>query len=457
MHKGSILKCGVVAVLALRATVGLAQESGIVAPAARAVQQPAGEEARSYSRFIDNASGSTADDVVRYAFDHNGELGAARQMVAEAAGRLHQAGVKPNPMVESSYQKAVTSADNSLTVGAELPLELGGRRAARIAVALQELELRKEEVADFERRLAADVRTKYADGVAAARNLKLSEDALRLDRDVYRLVVARVQLGKTAPLEQNTLLVELNRIRALRVQALSKAELAIFDLKKLIQMPSDQVLRLRDELEDHYRPPAQQEAVKEALSSRPDLAAAIAEEKLAQAQVEQVRVEGKVDASIFANYQRMNFGFNIRGFDSQGGLAPVTGIFHYATFGIRLTLPVRNKNQGLIEAAVASAEGAHEKRQFAEIAVRNDVASAYVRLDRATEALGMYKNGVLSQADDNLDVIRQAYLLGQRSMLDYSTEMRRYVDIEMGYTDVLKEYLESRVDVRRAVGDSSIH
>ena len=46
-------------------------------------------------------------------------------------------------------------------------------------------------------------------------------------------------------------------------------------------------------------------------------------------------VEGKVDASIFANYQRQNMGFGVRGFNDAGALAPVQGIFHYATFGLR--------------------------------------------------------------------------------------------------------------------------
>src|SRR5215467_11786904 len=135
-------------------------------------------ETQNYSQFVDNVGGATADEIVRYALEHNGELGAARQMIAEATGRLHQAGLKPNPMLESSYQKAVTTTDNSFTIGAELPLELGGRRPARVAVAERELEMRRAEAADFERKLAADVRAKYADAVVAARNLKLAEEAL---------------------------------------------------------------------------------------------------------------------------------------------------------------------------------------------------------------------------------------------------------------------------------------
>ena len=59
---------------------------------------------------------------------------------------------------------------------------------------------------------------------------------------------------------------------------------------------------------------------------------------------------------------------------------------------------------------------------------------------------------VRAQALLNLDVIRQTYTMGRRSLLDYLEEQRRYIEIETGYTDVLKEYFDSLVEIERAVG-----
>src|SRR5262245_51712724 len=65
-----------------------------------------GKEAESkYAQFIDQISGKAADDLVRYALEHNGELQAARAMIAGARGRLRQAGLKPNPTIETSGSK----------------------------------------------------------------------------------------------------------------------------------------------------------------------------------------------------------------------------------------------------------------------------------------------------------------------------------------------------------------
>ena len=429
-----------------QATMGIVLSGNATEPV-QLVQTPS-----SYPRFIDPVNGLTADDLVRYALAHNGELAAARQMIAEARGRLHQAGLRPNPMVETSETHAVTTSDNMTMIGAELPLELGGRRKARVGVAQRELELRDAEVADFERKLAAEVRMKYSDVIAAARNLKFTEDLLTLTRDSHRLVQARVERGKSAPLEQNVVFVELSRVDAIRINFESKSEVALFELRKVIGMSPSEPLRLRGEFDTSRQPGMQNDAIRNALASRSDLVAARAAENLAQAQIEQARVEGKVDASLFANYQRQNMGFGVRGFNDAGGLAPVQGIFHYATFGVRLNLPVRNQNQGNIEAAIAAAEAARNRREFNEIVVRNEVASAYARFERAQAALAVYRDNVRSQAQLNLDVVQQTYTLGQKTLIDYINEQRRYIDIETGYTDALKEFFNSLVEIERAAG-----
>jgi outer membrane protein, heavy metal efflux system len=401
---------------------------------------------------IDPVNGMAPADLVRYALEHSGELAAARTLIDEARGRWRHAGLKSNPMIEASGSPAVTSSDYNLMVGIELPLELGGRRRARVASAEREIEMKEAEVRDFERRLAAEVRVKYAEAVAAARNLKFSEDLLELNRNSHRLIRARVDLGKSAPLEGNLVWVELNKADVMRIGFESGAEVAMLELKKVIGMSPEEPLRLRDELELERQTPPQSESLRRALESRPDLAALRAAESLAAAQAEQARVEGKVDASIFANYERMNFGYGIRGFNDAGALVPVTGVFHYATFGLRLTLPVRNKNQGLIEAAVAAERAARRRRDFAELIVRNEVAAAYARYERARAAAAIYRDRVIAASSDNLDVLRQAYTLGQKNMLDYIAEQRRFIEVETGYTDLLKENFDALSEIERVVG-----
>ena len=238
----------------------------------------------------------------------------------------------------------------------------------------------------------------------------------------------------------------------MRIGFESRAEVAVLELKKVIGMPPDQPVQLRGDFEVTHAGATQGDAIRHALTTRPDLLAARAAERLASAQVEQARTEGKADASIFAGYERMSTGFDVFGLNSAGVRAPVMGIFHNLTFGVRLSLPVRNKNSGNVEAALASAEAARSRREFAELVVRNEVAAAYARFERAQSALAIYREGVRNQAERNLDVVRQTYTLGQKTALDYISEQRRFVEVETAYTEALKEYFNSLAELERSAG-----
>lgn len=404
--------------------------------------------------ILAQTNGPATNDLTKLALERNGDLQAARQMIAEVRGRLRQAGLKANPMLETSGTRAVNSPDNYLMLGMELPLELKGRRRARVDVAAKEIEVREAEIRDFERKLVSDVQMKFSVVIAAQRNLRLTDDLLNLTRDLLRLVNARVQEGKSAQLEANLLAVELSRIEAMRIGADSQVEIALLDLKKTVGVNPDEPLPLQGDFVTERQLPARGELILLALKNRPDLAAARAAESLAAAQLEQARTEGRVDASIFTNYQRMNLGYDVNGFNEAGALTPVTGVFHMLTFGVRLQLPTRNKNQGNIEAAAAAVETARLRREFAETVARNEVASAFIRYERAGSAIGVYSESVLKQAQKNLDVIRMAYEFGQKTVLDYISEQRRFVELETGFTSLLKEAFDSLIEIERAVAAS---
>lgn len=402
-------------------------------------------------RYVDSNSGMTADEAVAYALLHNGELLAARKEVEAAQALVRQAGLKANPQLDLSISQNVTGPDNNITVNGMLPLELGGRRSARIQVAEREVEVQAQAVADRERMLAASVRAKFGEALAVILKLGFDEELISTSVQGYKLVVARVIEGRTAPLEQNMVLVEVNRLRSMRETSEGNVQVAMLELRNLLGMNPEEPLRLRGDFNDllSLLPPVAS-ATERALSERPDLKLARAAEKLAEARIEQARSTGRLDASLIAGYQRMNFGFPVNGITDAGQLRPVQGVFHYATVGISLDLPVRNKNQGAIEAAVAGVEAARLQREFAELTVRREVASAYARYTSAARAMEIFRVGVRDQAHANLDVVRQTYEFGAKTLLDYIGEQRRYIELENNYIDALLDTYKARVEIERA-------
>jgi cobalt-zinc-cadmium efflux system outer membrane protein len=151
-------------------------------------------------------------------------------------------------------------------------------------------------------------------------------------------------------------------------------------------------------------------------------------------------------------YQRQDVGFPLNGLTSSGATRPIQDVFHYFGGGVSITLPVRNQNQGNIAAAGATAKAAERRLDGTTLTVRQEVEAAFAQYAAAARSLAVYERGVRDTARRNLDVVRQTYQLGRTTLLDVIAEQRRFIDVEMGYTESLKQVYDAAVDVDRAVG-----
>ena len=394
----------------------------------------------------------TVEEVVARAVADNPDLRAVRAEVDAAVGRLRQAGLRPNPELDLGGQKALSS-DNNLTVALRLPLDLNDRKGGRVAVAEQDVELKRRLLADRERRLRADVRMKAGDLLAARRNLQIAEELLDVNRRAFSVVGSRVREGAAPTIEESLQLVEVNRLDASRQLLANRVEIATLQLKLLAGMPPDAQLTVRGELILSVAPLDRAEAIRRALASRPDLAAARAEADMARATIRKEQAEGRWDASVNVGYMRQDFGFGgLNGLTSSGQTRPIQDVFHYFGGGVTIVLPVRNRNQGNVAAAEAGAQAAERRLEFAALTVQQEVGAAFAQLEATGRSLEIYGRGVRDVARRNLDVVRQSYELGRGSLLDVIAEQRRLIDVETGYTDVLKQVYDAAVEVERAVG-----
>jgi outer membrane protein, heavy metal efflux system len=394
----------------------------------------------------------TVDQLVTRALADNSELHAVRAEVDAARGRLLQAGLRPNPMLDLSGQAGVTGPDNNITVGVTLPLDLNRRKAGRVGVAERELEMKGAQVAEQERRLRAGVRMKAGELLAARRNLHFTEELLEVNRNALGLVQQRVRRGAVPSLEENLMLVEVNRLDATHRILESRVEVLRLQLKTLAGLEPDAPLSIRGDLS---LPPVRldrEEWLRRALVARPDLLVAQAEVEMARAKIRNEQAEGRWDASVNVGYMRQDFGYGLNGLTMNGELRPITDIFHYVGGGVTVMLPLRNRNQGNVVAAFAETQAAERRTDFVTLMIHQEVAAAFTQHEAAQRSLEIYTRGVREVARQNLEIIRKAYDLGRTSLLDVITEQRRYIEIEMGYTESLKQVYDAVVDIERAGG-----
>src|SRR6266478_7285598 len=145
--------------------------------------------------FLDPQTGLTESELVARALVNNPALAAERQAIDSAKGSVAQARLRANPSLAVGGLKEVNGDDNRFTIGTEIPLELFGRRAHRTEVAELRLTGIRATVTDKERLLAGEVRMRFAETLAAARNVEFVEQLLRANQEFLKLMEDRVREG----------------------------------------------------------------------------------------------------------------------------------------------------------------------------------------------------------------------------------------------------------------------
>jgi outer membrane protein, heavy metal efflux system len=407
-------------------------------------------------QYIDEQNGITLEVAISRALEREPSLRAVRADVAVARGVRQQAGLRPNPTLSFERREEPTGTDNQTAVTVEWPLDLF-RQHGRVQTADRQLEATQFAVTDRERLLAADVRMQYGAAVVAIRDLAIADDLVVAVRRQFELLRARVQEGATPPLERDLLDVELRRFETDRLLAAGRADVAVVQLKRLLGVAPEEPLLLRDSLESlaaSPQPPVGSSSTgSSSLPQRPDVLEAETRVKLAEARAEQARREGRVDVSLFGTYMRMDAGFPQQGFGAAGHLERVRGLFHYLAGGAMVTVPLLNRNEGQIAAALAERTGAEARREAVELDVRAEVAAATARDAQAQRAVALYAGSARGLARQNLDVVTQTFQLGRATVFDMLAEQRRYLEVEQAYTNALREAWEARAALKRALGE----
>jgi len=398
---------------------------------------------------------ATGVDLVRRALQANGELAAARLELNRARARLRQAGLRPNPTLDvqqASGKLASSEDERDFSVGVAFPLELGGKRQRRIDVAEAELAATEAEVTDRERRLVQQVLSSYADALAAARELEITNSVQDLDNQTVRVVRTRVEQQDASRLELNLLLTEVARLRSQRALAEGRLNASLGTLRTLIGASPTESLTLDDPQttlasELITIPATLDVAITTALQMRPDLKLARLNELAAEAGLRLSRAVARPDLTISAGVTTS------RQFLSPDNAAiPILDHDRAITLGVSVPLPFFNRNQGAISESQIAIQQTRLRREFLEQTVRTEVASAYERVRATQSAADIFQQSVTTQASDNLRVIRAAYEIGEFKITDVITQQRQFLDAEREYASALAERYRATADLQAAMG-----
>ncbi|WOK36131.1 TolC family protein [Sphingomonas sp. C3-2] len=362
-------------------------------------------------------------------------LDAAEADINAAAAARTVAGLRPNPSISVEAENVAGSGPYRGTQSLEtttsfaLPIELGGKRSARIGVA----DARSRRVAVQAAITQADLRFNviqaYAEAAAAQQRLVTASDQARIAAEGFRAAQVRVQAGRASPIEMQR--ADVARINAdadvERAQRL--VEVSRFSLSKLIGQPVSGTLDTNwfTGVRSNYGPLRE-------IDSTGTLAMAAAEADLAVA-----------DAGVrLARSQRvpdLTVGAGARYMRETGDTA--------ALFSLTIPLPLFNNGKAAVDQASSERLRAEAQKRVTALEVDQAIARAQAEAANASTSAVTAKGPALAAAEEAARIARIGYREGKFGQLELLDAERTLAETRLAAIDALLNYHNAQAQLER--------
>ncbi len=116
------------------------------------------------------------------------------------------------------------------------------------------------------------------------------------------------------------------------------------------------------------------------------------------------------------------------------------------TLGLTATIPLYNRNQGNITRAKINVNQTQLQASSQERQVVSDVLDAAQELEQSYISVLEFRREIIPASEKMRDAAQTLYLQGEYSVLDF-------LEAQLAYNDVVKQYRDSMVRHRRAILD----
>lgn len=378
----------------------------------------------------------TLDDAVLAAGGSAPASEAATAAIDAARLGRTVAGLRPNPQVQGQIENIAGTGPYSglrsaeTTVGVAIPIELGGKRSARVAVANAQLSRAELQAAI----VAADVRVQvtqlYVEAIAAERRLITARDQVRIAGEALRAASVRVQAGRASPLEEQRANVAKVNADANAERSARLAETARANLARRIGRPIDGSLDvgLLDRLPQAVIGPV---APVRAIGTLA-LAAADADLAIADAGVRLARANRVPD---------LNVGPGLRRLEETNDTA--------AVFTVSIPIPIFNNGRAAVAQAHAQRTQAEALRRVTALDVEQAISEAETEAANAATTARTAAGPALAAAQEAARIARIGYREGKFGQLDLLDAERTLADTRLAAIDALANYQNAQARLGR--------
>ena len=352
-------------------------------------------------------------------------LAEARALVEAADGRVKQAGLYPNPEVVTRMESAPftgnTTGDAEYLGGISQPIPLGGRLSKARRVEKLKKETLVKSLNLKKRVIRSIIHQTFVTAVYYEQVVQVRTEILRNAQKDLETIEARFEAGDATKEEVARTQLEHYRVQKDEQESRASYNRALIDLASAVGEPTLEIRSLRGSLSSVLTVPSVSN-ISTALNSHPALEMSEANLAAAEAQVDLAKALRVSDINLEVLYRRIEQP-DINSFD----------------MGIRIPIPLFNRNQGKlmesganVEVAVAQVKATHNELIQAAKKLHSQLTTA---LERAV----VLKEQALPEANTMLKSAESRFSLGDASLTEILPIRREWAEVQLNYLEVLKE------------------
>jgi outer membrane protein, heavy metal efflux system len=375
--------------------------------------------------------------AIELALEGNPEVAAAKRQWEATEGQVLQGRSRPNPELAYSLEDT-RSKTRTQSWQLNLPVELGGKRAARTKAAEKTREQAQAQLAELQATVRANVAAAYFDVLTAQERLVLARDSAALAKSSTDTVSKRVAAGKVSPVEESKARVAEAGVRVELAQAASEQRNALSRLFALLGRIDAPYTVLEGKAENLPSVPSLVD-LQPLIASSPGVVLARIEVDRRKALTDLEQSKRVPDVTVSVGMQRSN--------ETQRNVL---------LFGVSLPLPVFDRNQGNLLEALKLEDKARDELQAATVRLHSEVAQARERLSTITAEVQSLQQEVLPGAKSAYDAATIGFENGKFNFLEVLDAQRTYFTAKSQYLKALGEAHRAAADIDRLLGASMV-
>ncbi|MFO0608497.1 MAG: TolC family protein [Polyangiales bacterium] len=381
----------------------------------------------------------------------NLDLLARQRDLPLAAAQVSIARILPDPVVTfgvGTWDPSGRVMPPATTLSLAWPIELGGRRGARVAAAEAAREVARAGLDDAVRGLRADAALAWIEVLHTRQVVDQRRRMLANLERVVEVSALRLRAGDVGEVAVLQARVEAERFRTEVIAAEGEARAALLGLRAFAGVePAPSV---RGELAVPARALDVEALVAHAQAARADVRAAALAAAQARAELTRARADRWVDATVTVGWAHNFDGLGPNG--TTPATVSATPPFEQFSATVALPLPFSRAQRGGLDAAAARVEQADLSAQAARLRAEVEVRQAHARYEAATAALARYDESLRRDAEQVRSATLYNFQRGGASLLEVLAAQRTADEVTLGHEEALADRARRLVELERAAG-----